>query len=104
MGSKDSLSKGAISKLYTLLLSNSPENSDQKRNAWREDLETDISIEDWESVYAEVHTQSNNTSLRLLQYKWLMRTYITPVKLNQYNGNIPDLVEGDIISLCLAMQ
>lgn len=26
--------------------------------------------------------------LRLSQYKWLMQTYVTPVKLNQYDSNI----------------
>lgn len=36
--SKDSLSKGAISELYNLLMSNSPENSDDKRLGWSEDL------------------------------------------------------------------
>lgn len=48
--SKDSLSIGAISELHNLLLSNSTENSDWKRNAWREDLEYDdlaFSPEDW---------------------------------------------------------
>lgn len=28
--------------------------------------------------------------MKLLQYKWLMRTYITPVKLNRWSPVIPD--------------
>ena len=33
---------------------------------------------------------SINSRLKLIQYKWLMRTYVTPADLNQYNENIPD--------------
>lgn len=55
-----------------------------------EDLGTEISS-DWGSICTEARTQSINTRLRLLQYKWTMRTYITPVQLNKYNSNIPDL-------------
>lgn len=32
-----------------------------------------------------------NTSLRLIQYNWIMRTYITPDRLNKMNLNIPDI-------------
>lgn len=89
--SKNSLNKGAISELYSLLLSNSPENSDSKLIAWNEDLTTNISKEDWESACAKAHKQLVNTRFRLLQYKWLMRTYMTPEKLNRYNRNVPDI-------------
>lgn len=34
---------------------------------------------------------SINTRLKLLQYKWLMRVYITPVKLHHISPNIPDI-------------
>ena len=34
--------------------------------------------------------QTINSNLKLIQYKWLMRTYITPVKLHKFNDNIPD--------------
>ncbi len=33
---------------------------------------------------------SINTRFKLLQYNWVMRTYITPEKLNKCNPNIPD--------------
>lgn len=32
-----------------------------------------------------------NTPLRLLQYNWIMRTYITLVKLHKCDPNTPDL-------------
>ena len=41
-------------------------------------------------VCKKAHKQTINSRLRLLQYNWLMRVYVTPVKLNQYNPNIPD--------------
>ena len=31
-----------------------------------------------------------NSSLKLIQYQWLMHTCITPVKLHMFNDNIPD--------------
>lgn len=67
--SKDSLSKGAISELYNLLMSNSPENSDDKRLGWSEDLGEEISPEDWSLICSKAHTQTINSRLRLLQYK-----------------------------------
>ena len=60
-----------------------------KGNALREDLELDISPKEWVGIKA--HTQTINSRLRLLQYKWLIRTYTTPVNLNKYDCNIPDL-------------
>ena len=47
--------------------------------------------EDWEEACAEAQTKTTNTRLKVLQYNWLMRTYVTPEKLNKYNGAIPDL-------------
>ncbi len=38
----------------------------------------------------EAQSLTMNTQLKLLQYKWLMRIYITPVVLHKYNENIPD--------------
>lgn len=67
--SKDSLSKGAISELYNLLMSNSPENSDDKRLGWSEDLGEEVSPEDWSLICSKAHTQTINSRLRLLQYK-----------------------------------
>uniref|UniRef100_A0A3P9J7K4 Reverse transcriptase domain-containing protein n=1 Tax=Oryzias latipes TaxID=8090 RepID=A0A3P9J7K4_ORYLA len=91
MLSKNSRNKGAISEFYDLLLSNSKENSDFKFKAWNEDLKTTLSKEDWELACSKVHKQIISTRFRVLQYKWLMRTYITPAQLNRYNSNIPDI-------------
>lgn len=38
-----------------------------------------------------VTKKSINSGLRILQLKWLMRIHPTPVKLNKYNRNIPDI-------------
>lgn len=89
--SKNSLSKGAISEVYNLLLSASTDNTDSKLRAWTDDLTTNISKEDWEIACAKAQKQLINTRFRLLQYKWLMRTYVTPELLHKYNHNIPDI-------------
>ncbi len=59
--------------------------------AWREDLQEDISIEKWEEACTKAQSRTTNTRLKLLQYNWLMRTYITPEKLKRYNSTIPDI-------------
>ena len=38
----------------------------------------------------EAQTETVNVRLKLLQYKWLMQTYVTPATLHKYNENIPD--------------
>jgi len=44
----------------------------------------------WEQACAKVQVPTINSRPKLLQYNWLMRTYITPVKLNKIYSNIPD--------------
>lgn len=82
--------RGQLSKLYNILLNGSQESSHSYLSSWRNDLQLDISTEEWEKACHLAQTQSINTRGRLLQYKWLFRTYITPVKLNHFNPNIPD--------------
>lgn len=61
-----------------------------KRLAWIEDLHTDISEVEWEKACLQTQTISINIRYKLTQYKWLIRTYITPERLNIFNPNIPD--------------
>ena len=82
--------KGLISTLYDLFVSGSIESSESKLRLWNEDIEEEISLEDWREACKEAQRQSVSSNLKLLQYKWLMRTYITPVKLHKFNDNIPD--------------
>ncbi len=42
-----------------------------------------------------------NTALKLIQYKWLFRTYVAPVKLHQYNPNTPDTKCNDNVGTLL---
>lgn len=46
----------------------------------------DLSSEEWEK-----QSQTVNAQLKLLQYNWLMRSYMTPVKLKRFNSAIPDV-------------
>lgn len=88
---KDKLRQGIISELYNLLSSYSPENSQSKLKAWKENLQLEISEEDWEAACTGAHIKSINTHLKLIQYKWLMRIYLAPVDLNRFDPNIPDI-------------
>lgn len=45
---------------------------------------------DWSKACLEVWKQTINTRFKFLQYKWLIRMYITPVKLHHMSADIPD--------------
>ena len=87
----DNLGRGIISKFYNLLVAESSESSVKRLEAWREDLHDNITIVDWERACTKAQSQTINTRLKLLQYNWLMRTYITPEKINKYNSDVPDI-------------
>lgn len=63
-------------------MSGSGESAISKIDAWGLDLQVDISNKEWNKVCKEAQTNTANTNLKLLH--WLMRTYITPVKLLIY--------------------
>lgn len=83
-------SKGNISKIYKKLVHSSVESSNDKRLAWADDLQTDITEQEWGRACSQAQKISINSRFRLLQYNWLMRIYITPEKLNKFNPDIPD--------------
>ena len=70
------------SKRGLISVDGSQVSSENKSLAWSDDLKTDISVEDWEGVYLKAQTQSIKTQFKLIQFKWLMRTYITPIRVN----------------------
>lgn len=88
---KDGSAKGLISAFYDLLLSGSRVSSIGRLEAWRNDIKEVISLEDWTRICEDAQKSSVNTRLRMLQYKWLMRVYITPVLLHKFDNNIPDI-------------
>lgn len=79
-----------LSLLYGMLRSRLKDSSHYRLNAWRDDLEPNITKNEWENSCLKAQTQPINTELKLIQYKWLFRTHGTPVKLHCYNPNIPD--------------
>lgn len=79
-----------LSIYYNLIISTSKESAMDRLNAWRDDMQVDIAEIEWNEACLKAQTQTINTRFKLLQYKWLMRTYMTPVKLHYMNGNIPD--------------
>ncbi len=72
------------------MVNTTTESSNYKRLALIEDLQTDITEQEWETACYQAQTISINRRFKLIQYNWLMRTYITPEKLNKFNPNIPD--------------
>uniref|UniRef100_A0A3B5R0Z3 Reverse transcriptase domain-containing protein n=1 Tax=Xiphophorus maculatus TaxID=8083 RepID=A0A3B5R0Z3_XIPMA len=86
----DSKGKGFLSVFYNLLMLSSRNSAIDKLDAWRRDTFEDIDEEDWNQACLKAQKQTINTRFKLLQYKWLMRTYITPVKLHHMSSDIPD--------------
>ena len=78
--------RGVNSRFYGTII-----DSSNKRLAWSEDLNSVISVEDWRKACLKAQTQSINSHLKLIQYKWLMRTYVTPYLLNTFDPNNPDV-------------
>ena len=74
-----------------LFVSGSKESSNNILRAWNMDLDENVSEEEWSEACSLVKKQSVNTHSILLQYKWLSREYITPVKLHHFSPNIPDI-------------
>lgn len=82
--------RGLTSSFYALIMEGSKASSDRKRLAWCEDLNSVISTEAWQKICLKSQTQTINTHFKLLQYKWIMRIYVTPTQLNKFNPNNPD--------------
>lgn len=83
--------KGHVSRYYSMLVAYSTESALDKLKAWKTDIQEDIDETDWNDACLKAQTHTINTRFKLLQYKWLMRTYITPVKLHHMSANIPDV-------------
>lgn len=85
------LKASLISKFYKILVNKSPESSIKRLQMWVRDLQEIIPTDDWNAICARSQSVTINTNLRMLQYRWIMRTYITPTKLNKFNKDISDL-------------
>lgn len=57
-------------------------------DASRGDIFEDTDKEDWNQAYLKAHKQTINTLFNLPQYKCLMRTFITPVRLHHMSSDI----------------
>ena len=84
-------SKGQICTLYNIFSTHSKESSDSKRRLWSEDLQECVLDSEWRQICSKAQSLSINARFKLIQYNWIMRTYITPVKLNKFNPDIPDV-------------
>lgn len=58
---------------------------------WSEDLDIEISDEQWRQACVLAHTCSISSKLQETSYKLLTRWYITPTKLHKWNNQKPDI-------------
>ena len=82
--------KRQISTLYTTLISHDEESSHDRRRAWSLDIKEAIEEAEWVIACLKAQSHTINIRMKLLQHKWLMRTYISPEKLNKWSPGIPD--------------
>ena len=88
-------------------MNESKESSDKSRLTWSRDLGVEIIEDEWKRVCHDAQTQTINTRYKLLQFKWIMRTYITPESLlHRFDNNNPDVcikcgLEEGILFHCL---
>ncbi len=80
---RDRHDKGLIWLRCAVLESGAQDSSESRPEAWRENLNE-------EEICRDARQQTKNTQMKLVQYKWIMRTYITPAKIQQFNNNMPD--------------
>uniref|UniRef100_A0A1A8URJ6 Reverse transcriptase domain-containing protein n=1 Tax=Nothobranchius furzeri TaxID=105023 RepID=A0A1A8URJ6_NOTFU len=90
MMTKDFTRRGIVSDCYRIIVEHHSDGANDRRAAWQDDLRQELSKEDWEKACGGAHTKFINARLRLIQHKYLMRTYVTPERLKKYNSNIPD--------------
>lgn len=83
--------RGLMSCFYTTIRDSSKVSSEDKRRTWSEDLNNETSAEDWQKACLKAQKQSINSHFKLIQYKWLMRTYVPPALLNKFNPSTPDV-------------
>lgn len=83
--------RGQFSLFYELMLTHSTESSSKKMEAWIIHIKEDVQEADREGACFKAQTQSVNTKFKLLQYKWLMRIYLTPCRLNHIYPSVPDI-------------
>lgn len=57
-----------ISLLYNMFVEGSHESANSQLEAWRKDLNEEISMTDWKEVCRDAQMQTVNTRLKLLQY------------------------------------
>ena len=58
--------------------------------AWEIELGIRIEIEEWENLFPNIFSYTNNVTLRYFQYKILNRILVTNVKVNKWNKNISE--------------
>lgn len=80
--------RGHISLFYAALLTHDEESTADKLDAWRSDIQEEIKVADWEAACLKAQKQSISTRMKLLQYKWLMRTYITLFRWKGYSFSL----------------
>lgn len=85
---------GGVRSLYSIQpwchIIRNPQLTDLKHGDWMFRKPHASHEADWELACLKAQKQSINTRIKLLQSKWLMRTYITPVKLSRWSPSIPD--------------
>ena len=83
--------KGVISKIYSFLIEAECLEMPPYIKKWEEELGSSLSTTELKQIWKRVHTSSANSKLVELNYKCLMRWYITPDKAHKFKKEASEL-------------
>lgn len=84
----DPLRKGAISKIYALILNSQPHTWDKARQAWEGDIGEIMSEDTWEKSIKRIHTSSLCVRHCLIQFKIVHRMHYSNDRLSKLYPNV----------------
>jgi len=81
MAVKNPNDKGKISMIYSQFVNAYKDSTNHKRLAWIDDLQMDVTENEWEKTCVQAQTLLINTRFKMIQYNWIMRGCIAPEKI-----------------------
>ena len=82
--------KSIISKLYKILRDSKQNPTDYIRIRWQKEINTEISLEQWDNICKTIHTTSCSAHWREFNWKNIVRYFVTPkqqLRINSASSN-----------------
>lgn len=83
----NNFSKGIISVIYDALSDTCTSSLDSLKNVWEKDLGHEIDNDDWIALINNLYFKCNSLGVHELNYKFINRIYLTPLRLKKIYRN-----------------